>query len=115
MKCIVVSALAVAVTLAGWTPGSAGAEEEYVKVEIRGILRLYKPPAPSWDRVVLRREEFHLDLTRVTGKSISEKQLKELDNEFVIVKGRLVLHRDPGLRVVVEVTKISLAPVKKDK
>ncbi len=115
MKCIAVSALAVAVTLAGWTPGVAK-DEEYVKVEIKGRFKLCRlNPGRIDPAVVSNGHEYLLDFSRPAGKAISEKRLKELNDEFVIVEGHLVLHRDPNFWIGVAVSKISLAPMKKDK
>lgn len=114
MKCIVVSALAVAVTLAGWSPGSAK-DEDYVKVEIKGRFDLYGSiPGNVYPIVVSDKQTFVLDLTSPAGKAISEKQLKELDNNFVIVQGKLVLNPG-GANPSVEVTKLTLVPVKSGK
>jgi hypothetical protein len=106
MKSIAVSLLAIAVTLVGWGSSPVRAEE-YVKVEMKGRLRLYNSvPGVISPAVDVDQQPYELDVSRFAAKLPTEKQLKEMDNEVVVVHGNLVL-RDK--RPWIEVTKIAVS------
>lgn len=116
MKSMIVPALAVAVSLAGWLPSALEAEERsYFKVEIKGEFQAYTSVSGEFSPMVLVKGEYYeLDLKSAKAKLPDEKQLEKLDHEFVVVHGHLVLDDvKPHQRVVV--TKITLVPVKAGK
>lgn len=113
MKFVVVCALALAVMLGAWISASARAED-YVKVEIKRRFMFHIGSVGyGLTSVNSGGEHYDLDLTRPAGKALTEKRLKEMDGEIVIVQGRLVLKR--GAFPSVEVTKLTLVPPKADK
>src|SRR5439155_8066976 len=96
----IVTALAVGLLLAADVPkgGTARAEESYAKVELKG--QFGRDGVPGHLRPVVRvgEDTYELDMRR--GKAApTEKELKRLDGEMVIVLGDLWLGRDRRLHV----------------
>ena len=107
MKFNVVSALAIALMIGAWVPSTVNADEEsYFKVEIKGIFRACNSmPGVFLPAVNVAGETYSLDLKTAKAKLPDEKQLRKLDQETVIVYGRLIL--EPGRPPVILVTNLT--------
>jgi hypothetical protein len=116
MKWLAAATLPIALTLLA-APGSTTLadddETSYVKVEIKGFLRLSSEVAAPPVSVMAARKRFELYLKDIPTGSPTEKQLKEWEDQLVIVRGRLILRDErPPIDVpLVRVTEIE--PIKK--
>jgi hypothetical protein len=97
--------VAVVLGLLVAVPAVRADDEGYVKVEIKGRFRI---PREGYRPVIdVNRETYELELKKLPGGPLTDKQLKEMNGESVIVEGTLRLERNERPRVLV--TKIAVS------